>query len=113
MINKYFLEEPNILDLSKEIFNAVVDQNLKVENRFELISKKIEDAETVNFILADGLGFSNLQSTDSFFNEHINNVVNTTFPSSTNVALTTIAMQTSPIDHGVLGYYKYDKLKYG
>ena len=113
MINKHFLEEPNILDLSKEIFNAVVDQNLKVENRFELISKKIEDAETVNFILADGLGFSNLQSTDSFFNDHINNVVNTTFPSSTNVALTTIAMQTSPIDHGVFGYYMYDKLKYG
>ena len=113
MINKYFLEEPNILDLSKEIFNAVVDQNLKVKNRFELISKKIKDAETVNFILADGLGFSNLQSIDSFFNEHINNVVNTTFPSSTNVALTTIAMQANPIDHGVFGYYMYDKLKYG
>ena len=113
MINKYFLEEPNILDLSKEIFNAVVDQNLKVETRFELISKKIEDAETVNFILADGLGFSNLQSTDSFLNEHINNVVNTTFPSSTNVALTTIAMQTNPIDHGVFGYYMFDKLKHG
>ena len=31
MINKYFLEEPNILDLSKEIFNAVVDENLKIE----------------------------------------------------------------------------------
>ena len=75
MINKHFLEEPNILDLSKEIFNAVVDQNLKVENRFELISKKIEDAETVNFILADGLGFSNLQSTDSFLNKHINNLL--------------------------------------
>ena len=48
MINKYFLEEPNILDLSKEIFNAVVDQNLKVETRFELISKNIEDAEFPN-----------------------------------------------------------------
>ena len=65
MINKYFLEEPNILDLSREIFNAVVDENLKIETRFELISKKIQDAETINFILADGLGFSNLQSTYS------------------------------------------------
>ena len=74
MINKYFLEEPNILDLSKEIFNAVVDENLKIETRFELISKKIQEAETINFILADGLGFSNLQSTDSYLNEHINNV---------------------------------------
>ena len=45
MINKYFLEEPNILDLSKEIFNAVVGENLKIKTRFELISKKIKDAE--------------------------------------------------------------------
>ena len=113
MINKHFLEEANILDMSKEIYNTVVDENLKVETRFQLLSKKIEDAETVNFILADGLGFLNLQSTDSFLNKHINNTINTTFPSSTNVALTTIAMQASPIDHGIFGYYMYDKLTYG
>ena len=59
MINKHFLEEANILDMSKEIYNTVVDENLKVETRFQLLSKKIEDAETVNFILADGLGFLN------------------------------------------------------
>ena len=113
MINEHFLEEPNILDMSKEIFNSVVDKNLKVETRFQLLSKKIQDAETVNFILADGLGFSNLQSTESFLNEYINNSINTTFPSSTNVALTTIAMLTSPIRHGIFGYYMYDKSNYG
>ena len=113
MINKHFLEEANILDMSKEIYNTVVDENLKVETRFQLLSKKIEDAETVNFILADGLGFLNLQSTDSFLNEYISSSVNTTFPSSTNVALTTIATLKNPIEHGIFGYYIYDKLNYG
>ncbi len=113
MINKNFLKEANILDMSKEIFNSVIDENLKVETRFQLLSDKIQDAETVNFILADGLGFLNLQSTDSFLNEYLNNSVNTTFPSSTNVALTTIAMLKEPIDHGIFGYYMYDKINYG
>ena len=99
--------------MSKEIFNSVVDENLKVETRFQLISNKIQDAETVNFIIADGLGFLNLQSTDSFLNEYLNSSVNTTFPSSTNVALTTIATLKSPIEHGIIGYYMYDKLNYG
>jgi len=113
VINKNFLQEANILDMSKEIFNSVIDENLKVETRFQLLSDKIQDAETVNFILADGLGFLNLQSTDSFLNEYLNNSVNTTFPSSTNVALTTIAMLKEPIDHGIFGYYMYDKINYG
>ena len=113
MINKNFLKEANILDMSKEIFNSVIDENLKVETRFQLLSDKIQDAETINFILADGLGFLNLQSTDSFLNEYLNNSVNTTFPSSTNVALTTIAMLKEPIDHGIFGYYMYDKINYG
>jgi len=113
VINEHFLEEPNILDMFKEIFNSVVNNNLKVETRFQLLSKKIQDAETVNFILADGLGFLNLQSTDSFLNEYLNRSVNTTFPSSTNVALTTIATLKSPIKHGIFGYYMYDKSNYG
>ena len=70
MINNNFLQEANLLDMSKEIFNSVVDEHLKVETRFQLLSSKIQDAETVNFILADGLGFLNLQSTDSFLNEY-------------------------------------------
>ena len=113
MVNEHFLEEPNILDMSKEIFNSVVKKDLKVETRFQLLSKKIQDAETINFILADGLGFLNLQSTDSFLNEYLNSSINTTFPSSTNVALTTIATLKSPIEHGIFGYYMYDKSNYG
>ena len=57
MINKHFLEEPNIIDLSKEIFKEVVQNKLKIDTRFSLLSDDVREAETINFILADGLGY--------------------------------------------------------
>jgi hypothetical protein len=62
VINKNFLEEPNILQLI--IFNNVIRDESKVENNENLLSSKIKEAETINFILADGLGYKNLMSLD-------------------------------------------------
>ena len=105
MINKHFLEEPNLVDLSKEIYKAVVQDKLEINTRFNLLSDDIYDAETINFILADGLGYENLNSTDSYLNQNVTKSINTTFPSSTNVALSSIAFMRNPIEHGLIGYY--------
>ena len=113
MINKNFLEEPNLVDLSKEIFKTVVQDKLEINTRFNLLSNDVYDAGTINFILADGLGYENLNTTDSYLNKNITNSINTTFPSSTNVALTSIAFMNNPIEHGLIGYYMYDKSQYG
>ena len=113
MINKHFLEEPNLVDLSKEIYKAVVQDKLEINTRFNLLSDDIYDAETINFILADGLGYENLNSTDSYLNQNVNKSINTTFPSSTNVALSSIAFMRNPIEHGLIGYYMFDKSQYG
>jgi predicted AlkP superfamily pyrophosphatase or phosphodiesterase len=113
MINKNFLGEPNILQLSKEVFNNVIRDESKIENNENLLSSKIKEAETINFILADGLGYKNLMSLDTSLKDNINKVINTTFPSSTNVALTTFAMMSHPVDHGIIGYYMYDRKNYG
>ena len=113
MINKNFLEEPNLVDLSKEIFKTVVQDKLEINTRFNLLSDDIYDADTINFILADGLGYENLNTTDSYLNKNLTNSINTTFPSSTNVALTSIAFMNNPIKHGLIGYYMYDKSQYG
>ena len=113
MINKNFLEEPNIIDLSKEIFKEVVQNKLKIDTRFSLLSDDVHEAETINFILADGLGYENLKSTDSYLNKNVTRSINTTFPSSTNVALSSIAFMKNPIEHGLIGYYMYDKSQYG
>ncbi len=113
MINKNFLEEPNIVDLSKEIFKEVVQNKLKIDTRFSLLSDDVHEADTINFILADGLGYENLKSTDSYLNKNVTRSINTTFPSSTNVALSSIAFMKNPIEHGLIGYYMYDKSQYG
>ena len=113
MINKHFLEEPNLVDLSKEIYKAVVQDKLEINTRFNLLSDDIYDAETINFILADGLGYENLNSTDSYLNQNVTKSINTTFPSSTNVALSSIAFMRNPIEHGLIGYYTFDKSQYG
>jgi len=113
VINKKFLEEPNLVDLSKEIFKAVVRDNVEIDTRFELLSQDLYEADTINFILADGLGYKNLNSTDSSLNKNVTKSINTTFPSSTNVALSSISFIKNPIEHGLIGYYMFDKSKYG
>ena len=113
MINKKLLQEPNLIDLSKEIFKAVVRDKVEIDTRFELLSQDIYEADTINFILADGLGYENLISTDSSLNKNVTQSINTTFPSSTNVALSSISFMKNPIEHGLIGYYMYDKSKYG
>ena len=113
MINKNFLEEPNIVDLAKEICKEVVQNKLEIDTRFTLLSDDLYEAETINFILADGLGYENLNSTDYYVNKNVSKSINTTFPSSTNVALSSIAFMKNPIEHGLIGYYMYDKSQYG
>ena len=113
MINKNFLDEPNLIDLSKEIFKAVLHDKIEIDTRFELLSQDLYEADTLNFILADGLGFENLNNTDSSLNKNVTKSINTTFPSSTNVALSSISLMKNPIEHGLIGYYMYDKSKYG
>ena len=113
MINKNFLEEPNIVDLAKEIFKEVVQNKLAIDTRFSLLSDDLYEADTINFILADGLGYENLNSTDSYLNKNVTKSINTTFPSSTNVALSSISFMKNPIEHGLIGYYMYDKSQYG
>ena len=113
MINKNFLLEPSLIDLSKEIFKAVVRDKVEIDTRFELLSQDLYEADTINFILADGLGYKNLSSTDSSLNKNVTQSINTTFPSSTNVALSSISFMKNPIEHGLIGYYMYDKSKYG
>ena len=113
MINKNFLEEPNLVDLSREVFKAVVRDKVEIDTRFKLLSEDLYKADTINFILADGLGYENLNSTDSYLNKNVTKAINTTFPSSTNVALSSIAFMKNPIEHGLIGYYMYDKSQYG
>ena len=70
MNTQKFLTEPNLVDLSKSIVNKVLGKSF-FELRFNnLLNEKISDAETINFVLADGLGFKNMQESNSWLNKH-------------------------------------------
>ncbi|MEC7892683.1 MAG: alkaline phosphatase family protein [Actinomycetota bacterium] len=112
-IHENILNEPNLLDLSKKIFNAVLNDDFFIENKEIPLSSSIYEAENINFIIADGLGSKNIEETDSFFNKFNAGYVNSTFPSSTNVALSTVNLVSEPINTGMLGYFQFDKQKYG
>ena len=71
MINNNFLQEPSLIDLSKEIFKAVVRDKVEIDTSIELLSQDLYEADTINFVLADGLGYKNLSSTDSSLNKNV------------------------------------------
>ena len=54
------IKEPNLLDLSKKIFNAVLNEDFFTENKEINLSLSLYEAETINYIIADGLGSKNI-----------------------------------------------------
>ena len=108
------LGKSNLLDLSKKVFNIVLSTDEFQEEHKVDLNSKILEAETINFVLADGLGSENLKISKSNYLRDSNSFsVNSTFPSSTNVALSTINYVSNPIDTSILGYYLFDKDKHG
>lgn len=104
----------NLLDLSKKIFNIVLNTDEFQEEHEVNLNSQILRAETINFVLADGLGSENLKMSRSDFLKNTNSFsVNSTFPSSTNVALSTINYVSKPVDTSILGYYLFDKNEHG
>ena len=67
-MSKYqnILNEPNLLDLSKKIFNAALSEDFYIEDKEIPLSSSLYEAENINFIIADGLGSKNIEETDSF-----------------------------------------------
>ena len=107
------LKEPNLLDLSKKIYNVVLNEDFFTENKEINLSPSLYEAETINYIIADGLGSKNIEETDSKLNILNAGSINSTFPSSTNVALSTINLVAEPVNTGMLGYFQFDKEEYG
>tara|TARA_B110000459_G_C16604839_1_gene493003 strand:+ start:247 stop:1341 length:1095 start_codon:yes stop_codon:yes gene_type:complete len=104
----------NLLDLSKKVFNTVLNEDVFYEENEVNLNSEIFKAETINFVLADGLGTENLKMSRSDFLNNSNSFsVNSTFPSSTNVALSTINYVSKPVDTGILGYYLFDEKEHG
>ncbi|MGE0227666.1 MAG: alkaline phosphatase family protein [Dehalococcoidia bacterium] len=98
---------PNVVDLASAVWSAAGMPGLDVTPAARAIEAQLGGREHLVFVLADGLGMQLLESMPSagFLWTHLNGTLDTVFPSTTAVALTTLATAAWPATHGVVGHY--------
>mgnify|MGYP003325459479 CR=1 FL=1 len=94
---------PNIVDLSKELVNTILKEEI-YKNNSNLL-QGMSEGKKVLFFLLDGLGSHQLESNEGLLLENRVLDLNTTFPSTTNVVLTSFCTASMPREHGVLSYF--------
>lgn len=103
--------KPTIVDLMREIYgkNGFSFENMRATS----ISPLINEKKHIIFILIDGMG-SNLIASMPADNVLRNNKkcdLITVNPSSTGAVITTVATAEYPAQHGILGWYSYNRDK--
>ena len=99
----------NIVELMRFLYSKHgVDVNCNNENRF---SNLINLKKHTVFILIDGMGSNliNLLPDDSVLKQHKVEDMITVCPSSTGCVLTSVATATYPSEHGIIGWYNYNR----
>lgn len=69
-----YLEKSNLNTLINEIL-FYVDDKVFPNTSSNLLNSKIKSAETINLILADGLGYENLLKSNSNLNKNISSFI--------------------------------------
>ena len=69
---KNIIGKSSLLDLSKKVFNIVLEDDVFPEENEINLNSKILKAETINFVLADGLGNENLKKSMSDYLKNSN-----------------------------------------
>ena len=99
----------NIVELMRFLYSKYgVDVNCNNEDKF---SNLINLKKHTVFILIDGMGSNliNLLPDDSVLKQHKVEDMITVCPSSTGCVLTSVATATYPSEHGIIGWYNYNR----
>jgi hypothetical protein len=99
----------NLVDLSRAVASAAGVEGIEPPPGSATIADMIGPAERVIFVLVDGLGLNLLEKlpASSFLRRHLVTELRTVFPSTTSVALTTIATCHWPGKHGITGWWTH------
>lgn len=100
----------NIVDLVKYLYSkygVMCDKNSNIEN----LKKIIPNKKHTLFILIDGMGSNliNILNDNSILKKNKVADMITVSPSSTGCVLTSLATATYPNEHGIIGWYNYNK----
>lgn len=98
---------PNVVDLARALWSAADVEVGELTPAAQVIRSRIGEPRHLVFVLADGLGMELLEAMPaaSFLWSHLEGTLNTVFPSTTAVALTTFATGAWPAAHGIVGHW--------
>jgi len=101
--------EPGLVDLARAIATIADVPDIEATDHSRALEADIGPAEHLVFILVDGLGASALEAESGapFMREHRVRQLHSTFPSTTAVALTSLATGAWPADHGIVGWWTH------
>lgn len=100
----------NIVDLVKYIYSKYGVECEKNDN-FKKLKDIIPDKKHTVFILVDGMGSNliNILNENSILKENKITDMITVSPSSTGCVLTSLATALYPSEHGIIGWYNYNR----
>ncbi len=102
-------EVRNLVDMSRAIACLCGVNDLDMSENAHEIAKSIGDADHIALVLVDGMGMNLLESLppNSFLRRRLWEQMQTVFPSTTAVALTSLATGEWPQDHAVTGWWTH------
>ena len=101
--------EPNLVDLARAIASVAGVDGIEQTPGVQAVGAHIGDPEHLVFVVADGLGVNLLERLppQAFLRRRLAMELRTVFPSTTAVALTTLATGEWPARHGITGWWTY------
>ena len=100
---------PNSVDLFVATAMLAGGPSLASSDNVKHLTEEIGHHDHYLFVLVDGLGmrFRDQFPQNGFFANHFHTRLNSVFPSTTAVALTSLATGTWPAQHGMTGWFTY------
>ena len=100
-------EVRNLVDLSRAVAHLCGVEGLELSENALGIAEAVGEAEHIVLALVDGMGMNVLETLpeDSFLRRHLREQMQTVFPSTTAVALTSLSTGEWPQDHAVTGWW--------
>lgn len=100
-------EVRNLVDLSRSVAHLCGVEGLELSENARGIVEAVGEADHIVLALVDGMGMNILETLpeDSFLRRHLREQMQTVYPSTTAVALTSLTTGEWPQDHGVTGWW--------
>lgn len=102
-------DAPNLVDLARGIAALAGVPGVPSTEVSRALAAEVGESEHIVLVLIDGLGAAHLEREDGadFLRSHLRQTLQTPFPSTTAVALTSFATGEWPARHAVTGWWTY------